>query len=139
MTRVLLDTNILVSAILNSHGTPAQAYKKAVESPYQVLICEQTLEEIRRVFNRKFPDKILMLERFIATMLSTVEIIPVPTDVYANEAEIRDADDRPILRASVKTGADILVTGDKDFLDSNITNPQIMTAAQFVIFNETDK
>jgi len=132
MTRVLLDTNILVSAILNSQGTPAQAYKKAVEPPYQALICEQNLEELRRVFNRKFSSKIPMLERFIAMMLPIVEVVPVPTILYTDEAEVRDTDDRPILRASIKTGVDILITGDKDFLDSDITHPRIMTAAQFV-------
>jgi len=132
MTRVLLDTNILVSVILNSHGVPAQAYKKAVEPPYQALICEQTLEELRRVFNRKFPHKIPMLECFIAIILSAVEIVPMPSIVHADEVKIRDNDDRPILRAAIKTRADILVSGDKDFLDSNITNPQIMTAAEFI-------
>jgi len=105
MKRVLLDTNTLVSTILNHQGVPAQAYKKAVEPPYQALICEQTLEELRRVFNRKFPDKIPMLERFIATMIPVVEVIPVPPDVHADEDEIRDADDRPILRAAIKAGA----------------------------------
>jgi len=140
MTRVLVDTNILVSAILNSHGVPTQAYKKAIESPYQTLICEQTLEELRRVFNRKFPQKIPLLERFIATMLPAVEIVPVPTESYIDETEIRDTDDRPILRAAIKARVNILVTGDKDFLESSITNPQIMTAAQFVILsNESEE
>jgi predicted nucleic acid-binding protein len=54
MTRVLLDTNILVSAILNSQSVPAQAYRKAAEPPYRAIICEQTLEELRRVFNRPY-------------------------------------------------------------------------------------
>ena len=132
MTRVLLDTNILVSVILNSHGIPGQVYRKAVEPQYQILICEQTLEELRRVFNRKFPNKIPMLERFIATMIPAVEVILVPPDVHADEYEIRDADDRPILRAAIKAEVDILVTGDKDFLESSIVNPQILTAAQFL-------
>jgi len=85
MKRVLLDTNTLVSTILNHQGVPAQTYKKAVEPPYQALICEQTLEELRRVFNRKFPNKIPMLERFIATMIPVVEVIPVPPDVHEDE------------------------------------------------------
>jgi putative PIN family toxin of toxin-antitoxin system len=103
MTKVLLDTNTLVSTILNSRGVPAQAYRKAVEPPYQASICEQTLEELRRVFNRKFPNKIPMLERFIATMISVIEVIPVPLDYYDDENKIRDADDRSILRAAIKS------------------------------------
>jgi len=131
MTRVLLDTNILVSAILNSHSIPAQAYRKSTEPPYQALVCEQTLEELRRVFNRKFPDKISNLERFITMLLSVVEIVPMPSVVHLDESEIRDVDDRPILRAALKGGVSILISGDKDFLESTVINPRIMTAGQF--------
>ena len=49
-----------------------------------------------------------------------------------DEDEIRDPDDRPILRAAIKAGADIIITGDNDFLESAILNPRIMTPAQFV-------
>ena len=132
MTRVMFDTNILVSAILNSRSTPAQAFRKAAEPPCQALICEQTLEELRRVFNRKFPHKIQSLDRFILIMLSIVEIVPMPLVKYVSEDYIRDADDRPILRAAIKANADILISGDKDFLDSGVMNPRILTAAQFL-------
>ena len=132
MINVLLDTNILVSAILNNRSVPHQAYKKAVETPYHGFVCEQSLEELRRVFNRKFPDKIQALERFIASALAVVEVVPVPPSPYPDENEIRDIDDRPLLRAAIKVSAHILISGDNDFLESSVENPQIMTAAQFV-------
>jgi hypothetical protein len=37
-----------------------------------------------------------------------------------------------ILRAAISAGADILLTGDKDFIESGIFNPKIMTATEFV-------
>ena len=134
MIRVLLDTNILVSVILNSQSVPGQAYRKAIKPPYQALICEQALEELRRVFNRKFPGKIPMLERFIARMITAIEIVPMPSIIHVSENEIRDIDDRPILRAAIKAAASILLTGDKDFLDSNVSNPKMLTAAQFLAY-----
>jgi putative PIN family toxin of toxin-antitoxin system len=130
--RVLIDTNILISAAYSEGSTPHKAYKKAVEQPFQGLICEQSLEELRRVFNRKFPDKIQIFERFIATALSVVEVVPVPPSPYPDEDEIRDTKDRPILRAAINAEADILLTGDKDFTESSVKNPKIMTAAQFL-------
>ena len=36
------------------------------------------------------------------------------------EKQIRDINDRPILRAAIEAKADILLTGDKDFLDSGV-------------------
>ena len=34
--------------------------------------------------------------------------------------QIRDINDRPILRAAIEAKTDILLTGDKDFLDSGV-------------------
>lgn len=130
--RVLIDTNILISAAYSKGSTPYQAYKKAVEPPFQGIICEQSLEELRRVFNRKFPDKIQIFERFIATALSAVEIVSVPPCPHTDEIAVRNKDDRPILRAAIKAKVDFLLTGDKDFLQSGITNPKILTAAEFL-------
>ena len=38
------------------------------------------------------------------------------------------------LRAAIFAKADVLVTGDKDFLESDIVNPKILTAAEFLDF-----
>ena len=40
--------------------------------------------------------------------------------------------DRPILRAAIYANADILLTGDKDFLESALQYPKIVTASDFV-------
>ena len=55
--RVLIDTNILISAALSSTGTPFKAFVKAVTYPNHGLVCEQNIDEMRRIFNRKFPKK----------------------------------------------------------------------------------
>ena len=46
--------------------------------------------------------------------------------------QVRDVNDRPILCAALNAKADILLTGDKDFLESGLENPKIMTAIGFV-------
>ena len=130
--RIFIDTNILFSASYVKGSVPYQAFAKTVEPPYQCLISEQNLEEIRRAYKRKLPDKIGALEQFIATALSVIEVVPVPPSTHPDEDEIRDPDDRAILRAAIKGGADIIVTGDKDFLESGLTSPRIMTAAEFL-------
>lgn len=130
--RVLIDTNILISAALNSNGTPYRAFIKAVSYPNHGLICEQNIDEMRRIFNRKFPRKIAALEKFLSLALMTLEMVPTPVEEYKSEMQIRDINDRPILRAAIHANADILLTGDKDFLESDLENPKIMTAIDFV-------
>ena len=48
------------------------------------------------------------------------------------EGLIRDRKDRPILRAALDEGADPFLTGDKDFLESAVTDPRILSVAQFL-------
>jgi putative PIN family toxin of toxin-antitoxin system len=131
--RVLIDTNILISAALNPNGTPYKAFLKAVTYPNKGIICDQNIEELRRIFNRKFPQKISLLEHFLSIALLTLEVVSTPVEEIEEEDRIRDTADRPILRAALGAKADVLLTGDKDFLESGITNPKIMTAADFVV------
>ena len=60
--KVLIDTNILISAALNPSGTPYAAFEKAVTYPNRGVICEQNIDELRRIFNRKFPNRILVIQ-----------------------------------------------------------------------------
>ena len=130
--KILIDTNILISAAYSKSGSARQAFEKAVSPPNQCLICEQTLEEFWRIANRKFPARIGDFESFIAQALLTIDVVPVPVDAYTDETEIRDVKDRPILRAAIDAGVEILLTGDMDFIESAITHPKMMTAAAFV-------
>lgn len=130
--RVLIDTNILISAALSANGTPFKAYVKASSYPNHGLICEQNVDEMKRIFNKKFPNRLDALNRFLSIALMTLELVPIPIEENTSEEQIRDVADRPILRAAIDANADILLTGDKDFLESRLTHPKIMTAAEFV-------
>jgi len=130
--RCFIDTNILISAGLFPTSVPAAALEKALTPPNVAIICDYSLDEMQRVINRKFPHKAHDLETFLYRLLFSVVRVPTPVDIHATEAEIRDVKDRPLLRAAIQSCADIMITGDKDFLESAITNPKISTAAQFL-------
>ena len=128
----MIDTNVLISAALNPNGVPFQAYVKAVTYPNNGLICEQNVDEMKRIFNKKFPSRLAALDQFLSAALMTMELVPVPTGQDVSESQLRDVDDRPILRAAIAAGADVLLTGDKDFLESGLKNPIIITPAEFI-------
>ncbi len=133
--RVLIDTNVLISAALSADGVPYQAYVKATSYPNRGLICEQNVDEMKRIFNKKFPKRLAALDKFLSLALLTLELVPIPTDENMSESKVRDADDRSILRAAIEANADVLLTGDKDFLESGLKNPMIMTPAAFLNLN----
>jgi len=121
--RVMFDSNVLISAILNRFGSPNKAYMKAAKPIYTLVLCEQILVEIRRIFNLKFPSKIHDMERFLSTAHYDLITLSPDDSVIPDENAIRDVKDRPILRAARKAGIDIFVTGDKDFLESGVARP----------------
>ena len=130
--RVFIDTNILISAALWTESNPSKAFFKAVSYPNKGIICEQNIDEMLRVFNKKFPDRISSMEKFLSFAMLALEFVPVPCEKNISEGQIRDVNDRPILRAAINANADLFLTGDKDFLQSGVKNPKIISASDFL-------
>lgn len=137
MTTCLIDTNILISAALYPNSAPAQAFFKAVTAPYRAVVCDYSMDELRRVFNRKFPHKLDSLNRFLSLLLLSTDIIDTPpsSEAWDEEKNLRDENDKPILRAALTHKIDILLTGDKDFLEADIQLLLVLTATQFMQSN----
>ena len=130
--KVMIDTNIIISAALFPNGRAAQAFEKALCPPYQPLICDYIVDELHRKFRTKFPDRVTELEAFLFNALPYLHVVKTPVEETRMENAIRDPKDRPILRAALDAHADLLLTGDKDFLESAVVNPKIVSVADFL-------
>lgn len=130
--RIMIDTNIIISAALFPNGKAAQALYKALMPPYEPLLCDYVIEELHRKFQEKFPDKTPELESFLFDVLSVVKTVATPRKAIPAEKAIRDVKDRPILRAAINEHTDLFLTGDKDFLESAITDPRIISVGEFL-------
>ena len=130
--RIMLDTNILISAALFPNGRAAQAFFKALQPPYQPLVCDYVVDELHRKFREKFPNRLTELEAFLFNALSFIKLVPTPDEAISAEQKIRDLKDRPILRAALDAHADLFLTGDKDFLESAVTDPRIISGPEFL-------
>ena len=53
---------------------------KAVSFPHHAIVCEQNIDEMKRVFYRKFPARIEALDRFLAAALLVLDVVPVPDE-----------------------------------------------------------
>ena len=124
--RVLIDTNVLFSALVFPNSKPAKALLYIADN-HNIVLCDQNLREIREVLQRKAP-KYLPAAETLLTELS-YELIP---SMYQIEKIMRDETDQPILNAAILHDVDIILTGDKDFLALEIDRPRCMTAAQFL-------
>lgn len=124
--KILVDTNILFSAILNENSRVAKALFYANEH-HTIFLSDQNIQELREVVHRKVPRKLPDIENLLAKL--AYEVIPVVYNV--NSYEIRDVKDQPILNAAIVNDLDIILTGDKDFLALELDRPRCMTIAEF--------
>ena len=130
--RCFIDSNVLISAGLFPGSVPAAALEKAIQPLNTAFVSDYSLDEVHRVIIKKFPQKIGDLEAFLYRTLFTVQLVRTPIDIAMGESNVRDINDRPILRAALEANCDVLITGDKDLLDSGITKPRILTPAEFL-------
>ena len=112
--KIMIDTNIIISAALFPNGKAAQAFYKSLTPPFEPIVCDYVVDEVHRKFQEKWPDRVVELEEFLDSALTDIQLVPTPEVETAEEAEIRDPKDRPILRAALNEHADMFITGDKD-------------------------
>ena len=130
---LFIDSNIFISAFLTEQGTPAKALFLAAESDFQLLTSQFNLREMWNVLERKFPSKVLNFQLFMQKFIDNgLKVLSTPELELVLEGKVRDAKDRPILRAAIFAKADIFLTGDKDFLDAGISEIKILNAADFL-------
>jgi uncharacterized protein len=107
--KVVLDTNVLVSALLNPAGTPASVLNLIVRQRVTLLVDNRILFEYQDVLRRgrfEFPaDAANALLEFIESESEYINAEPV-------KQSLSDPDDVPFYEVAVTGEADALVTGN---------------------------
>ena len=115
-----------------STGKSGFRVAKSTHPTLEPVVCDYVIDELHRKFHEKFPNRITELDAFLYIVQGNMEVVPTPEEENPSEAKIRDVKDRPILRAALNTHADLFLTGDKDFLESSVVDPRIISVADFL-------
>ena len=113
-SRIVLDSNVILSAALFRQSTPRQAFDKASVSG-QILISNQILGELQDVFSRPKFDKYSSKQvrnEFLNDFLTVVENVEIVQKIAA----CRDRKDDKFLELAVNGNANYIITGDQDLL-----------------------
>ena len=125
--RVLLDTNVIVSAVA-TRGLCADVFR-AVLAAHELVTCAQVIQEVRRILSKKFD----VPEQLIAEYLELIgqdAIVAEPGDLP--DLPIQDRDDAAIVAAAIAAGAQVLVTGDHELQSrKNAGNVKIISPRAF--------
>lgn len=127
--RVMLDTNVLISALLFP-GSKINAMMNCIFTQHQLVLSSYVVDELKRVVKRKFPQKENAINKLL--MLMSFEYVYTPNDIEGGLFDIRDEKDYPVLYTAIIEDVDVLITGDKDFSDIDIERSEIMTPTDFI-------
>ena len=129
VTDWVLDTNVLISAVLSSQGAP-HALAQHILKNGNLVFSSATFEELRsRIYRPKF-DVYLSLEMREGLLHDFQSIARwVEPDIVLPYS--RDPSDDVFIATALKAGLNFLVSGDKDLLGANLPPGfQVLTPAQ---------
>lgn len=114
--RVVLDTNILISAALRPDG-PSRAVLDAIRSENGVLLfSNETFGELQtRILRPKFDHYVGRRGRL--AYLAQIEAVSEWVSISGARLACRDPDDDKLLETAMVGWADCLITGDRDLLE----------------------
>lgn len=134
--KVLLDTNVLVSAFIAPGGNPHRIVEEAMEGTFQLFTCEPILTESRRVLleydhiRKRYEYTEKEVERFLASLKegsTTAGKLPAISVIE------EDPDDDKILACAKSAEADYLISGDPHLKDlQEYQGVKILPPADFV-------
>ncbi len=128
LVRVVLDTNILISAIAFG-GKPAQILIDILRGTILGITSPILLAELQEVLTKKFPLSKEDIDLFLQELKESF-IVVQPKEIINT---VRDADDNRVLEAAIEGNCDYIVTGDKDLLVlKNYKKVEIVTAEEFL-------
>lgn len=136
MIRAVLDTNTLVSAVINvTSSVSSEIYQSCKEKRFLLIISPSILAEVDNVLLRdrlmkSHKRSIQELQEIIREMADVSFIVPGRIKIEM----VRDPDDDKIISAALEGQADYIVSRDKDLLDlEEYQGIKIITPEKFMV------
>ena len=111
---IVVDTSVLISALLKPHSVPAQALEYA-RTHYKLAVSTETLTELTKVLSRDYLARYRTVderETFLVLYSELAEIIAITEHV----TDCRDPKNNKFLDLAIAANARILVSSDSDLL-----------------------
>ena len=130
MIRIVLDTNVVVSALLSPAGFEDRVLKLGLHGHVQIYISPPLLAEYERVLNSP---KLGLRKRSIHSALGRIRAAAHAINPGRRLTACRyDDDDNRVLECAHAAGADFLITGNKRHFPARWKQTLIVNARQFL-------
>lgn len=127
MQRVVLDTNVIVSAVI-AQGKPRELLNRGIENRFQIVTSEFILREFVTVLRQpRFKTSEDEIQRVVLAMMQSSEVVKLESNFTVIKGD--PADDM-ILNTAYDGRADVIVTGDKLLLSlGNFKKARILSVS----------
>jgi len=129
--KIVLDTNVIVSAFLNPQGIPARILRLVLQGDLSIVINEHILAEYSDVLSRP---KFDLSEHEVVKILSFFRSRGLRAPSLAESFALPDLDDLPFIEAALAAKADVLITGNKRHFPKRACKGQrVLTPKEFIV------
>ena len=112
--KIVIDTNVFISALLNPSGTPRQVIEIAINH-FTILQSELTYQELEtRISKNKFDKYLEKNDR--SNFLLAIKKKSLFVNILHQTTICSDSDDNKFLELAVSGMANYIITGDNDLL-----------------------
>jgi len=121
--RVVLDTNVFVSSLLNKSGVPARLMDAWRAGAYVLVTSPPIMAEIKAVLELpRIREKYALTDDDIRQVLDLLEkdAILVPGRSHVGNPILQDPTDHIFLSCALEAGADVIISGDRHLLSLKI-------------------
>lgn len=113
--RLVVDTNVLISAVLSATGTAARLFDQLRIRRTSLIFSPPTVEELHgRLMQPKFNPYVSRASRVL--FLAQIEAVSEMVSISGTRLGCRDRAGDMFLETAVLGEADCLISGDKDLL-----------------------
>ncbi len=117
MTRAVVDTNILIRALIKPQGTVGPVLTRLRDGDYTFLYAEPLLDElVAKLTLPRIRDKYHLTDDDVEIVLALILLRGEPDVPQHRITACRDPKDNVVLEVAVAGEADYIVTGDDDLL-----------------------
>jgi len=130
-TRVVFDTNILISALLSLNGAPFRCLASARSGIVQSVTCREILDEFSEKLRTKFAFEETRIEQVIGEIEAFSEIVAIPGLL---QVVAKDPDDDMVIECALVGKATVIVSGDKHLRTlGHYRTVRILSANEFLL------
>lgn len=124
--KIMLDTNVLISALVFG-GRAGELLGTLFESEHVLYVSEYIDREFKEKLESKWPDK----ARKVYSLYKRLDICFCKS-TNKKLGDLRDKKDIPVLSDAIYHEIDVILSGDKDFLEAGLKKPLVYSPAMML-------